>query len=80
MQPCNVPRPPVYKLPHPRSVNSAERDVNIALNVRVNGMLTIRFEEVVHCREAFADIGLQRAKSTAILHSFSIHRYPTAQP
>lgn len=48
--------------------------MNITSNVKVIGMLTTRFEEVVHCREAFADIGLQRAKSTAILQSFSIHR------
>jgi hypothetical protein len=59
-----LPRPPVYELPHPRSVNSAEKDINITLKAKFNGKLTTRFEEVVHCREAFVDRGLQRAKST----------------
>jgi hypothetical protein len=64
MQPCNVPRPPPYELPHPHSVNSAEKDINITSNAKFNGVLTTRFEEVVHFCEAFADQGLQRAKST----------------
>jgi hypothetical protein len=67
-----LPRPPVYELPHPRSVNSAEKDINITLKAKFNGISTSRFEEVVHCREAFADRGLQRAKSTIQLFGPSL--------